>query len=98
MHQRYGTHTFAPTSTAVLKDLKTYYLDYPDQGDEFAGFVWWKGHKDQNAAHAAKYEENLVRLIKSLRKDFDALGAKFVLATAATPAPKGSERRSRRPN
>lgn len=66
---------------AVLKNLKKYFPDYKDQGYEVAGFVWWQGHKDQNAAHAAKYEENLVRLIKSLRKDFDAPGAKFVLAT-----------------
>lgn len=66
---------------AVLKNLKKYFPDYKDQGYEVAGFVWWQGHKDQNAAHASKYEENLVRLIKSLRKDFDAPHAKFVLAT-----------------
>jgi alpha-galactosidase len=66
---------------AVLKNLKKYFPDYQGQGYEVAGFVWWQGHKDQNAAHAGKYEENLVRLIKSLRKDFDAPGAKFVLAT-----------------
>lgn len=66
---------------AVLRNLKKYFPDYNDQGYEVAGFVWWQGHKDQNAAHASKYEENLVRLIKSLRKDFDAPGAKFVLAT-----------------
>ena len=66
---------------AVLKNLKKYYPDYQDQGYEVAGFVWWQGHKDQNAAHASRYEENLVRLIKSLRQDFDAPNAKFVLAT-----------------
>jgi alpha-galactosidase len=66
---------------AVLKDLKKYYPDYQGQGFEVAGFVWWQGHKDQNAAHAAKYEENLVRLVTALRKDFDAPAAKFVLAT-----------------
>jgi hypothetical protein len=65
----------------VLKNLKKYFPDYQGQGYEVAGFVWWQGHKDQNAAHAAKYEENLVRLIKSLRKDFAAPDAKFVLAT-----------------
>lgn len=66
---------------AVLKNLKKYFPDYNGQGYEVAGFVWWQGHKDQNAAHAGKYEENLERLIKSLRKDFDAPAAKFVLAT-----------------
>ncbi len=66
---------------AVLKNLKKYFPDYKDQGYEVAGFVWWQGHKDQNAAHAARYEHNLVQLIKSLRKDFDSPNAKFVLAT-----------------
>jgi alpha-galactosidase len=66
---------------AVLKNLKKYYPDYKDQGYEIAGFVWWQGHKDQNAAHASRYESNLVNLIGSLRKDFDAPKAKFVLAT-----------------
>jgi alpha-galactosidase len=66
---------------AVLKNLKKYYPDYKDQGYEMAGFVWWQGHKDQNAAHASRYEQNLERLIQTLRKDFDAPNAKFVLAT-----------------
>jgi len=46
-----------------------------------AGFVWWQGHKDQNAALAGRYEQKLVRLIKTLRTDFDSPNAKFVLAT-----------------
>jgi hypothetical protein len=50
---------------------------------EVAGFVWWQGHKDQNAAHASRYEQNLVHLIKTLRMDFEAPEAKFVLATIA---------------
>jgi len=67
---------------AVLKNLKKYYPDYQDQGYEITGFVWWQGHKDTgSAAHASKYEENLVRLIHSLRQDFQAPGARFVLAT-----------------
>jgi len=42
---------------------------------------WWQGNKDQNAVHAARYEQNLARLIPSLRKDYNAPNAKFVLAT-----------------
>lgn len=46
------------------------------------GFAWWQGHKGTgSAAHASKYEENWERLIDSLRKDWDAPQAKFVLAT-----------------
>jgi hypothetical protein len=49
---------------------------------EVAGFFFWQGEKDAgNPAHAAKYEENLVRFIKAVRKEFNAPKAKFVLAT-----------------
>jgi len=67
----------------VLKNLAKYYPGYKAQGYEIAGFVFWQGHKDQNAAHAARYERNLVRFIKALRKDFNAPKARFVLATIA---------------
>ncbi|MBX7104360.1 MAG: sialate O-acetylesterase [Gemmataceae bacterium] len=66
----------------ALKTIAKWYPEYRDQQYEVAGFVWWQGHKDTgNAAHADKYEENLERLIESLRKDYDAPKAKFVLAT-----------------
>ncbi len=68
---------------AVLRNLKHYYPGYHGQGYEIAGFVFWQGHKDQNPAHASRYEQNLVRFIKALREDFDAPRAKFVLATIA---------------
>ena len=57
---------------------------------EVAGFFFWQGEKDGgNAGHAAKYEENLVRFIKQVRKEFAAPNAKFVLATLGE-ATKGS--------
>ncbi|MFQ6130962.1 MAG: sialate O-acetylesterase, partial [Armatimonadota bacterium] len=67
----------------VLRNLEKYYPTYQGQGYEIAGFVFWQGHKDQNPAHASRYEQNLVRFIKALRRDFDAPDAKFVLATIA---------------
>ena len=58
---------------------------------EVAGFFFWQGEKDGgNAAHADRYEQNLVRFITQLRKDFNAPNAKFVLATLGE-ATKGSE-------
>jgi hypothetical protein len=57
---------------------------------EVAGFFFWQGEKDGgNAAHASRYEQNLVNFIKQLRKDFNAPAAKFVLATMGE-ATKGS--------
>ena len=72
----------------VLADLSTY---FPGRnGYEIAGFFFWQGEKDcGNPAHASRYEENLVRFIARLRKDFDAPQAKFVLATLGE-ATKGS--------
>ncbi|MHC4378888.1 MAG: sialate O-acetylesterase [Planctomycetota bacterium] len=65
---------------AVLDNLDMYYPGA--NGYEVAGFFWWQGDKDRyNDSHAAKYEANLLRLIEQLRIDFDAPGAKFVLAT-----------------
>ena len=66
---------------AALAALGKIYPDYKGQGYEIAGFVFWQGHKDQNAVHAARYEQNLARLIPTLRKDYNAPNAKFVLAT-----------------
>ena len=40
----------------VLDNLGTLFPQYKDQGYEIAGFVWWQGHKDGNAAHASRYE------------------------------------------
>jgi len=64
----------------VLSQLDKYYPGAEEY--EVTGFFWWQGDKDRyNAAHADRYEENLVQLIKVLRKDFDAPNAKFVCAT-----------------
>jgi hypothetical protein len=52
------------------------------QNYEVAGFFWWQGDKDRyDDGLASHYEQNLVRLIKVLREEFDAPGAPFVLAT-----------------
>ena len=67
---------------AIAREVTAGVPGYKDQGYEIAGFVWWQGHKDTGSpAHASRYEENLGRLIQSLRKDYDAPKATFVLAT-----------------
>lgn len=74
---------FLRDTKTVLDDIKKFYPDYDGRPIEIVGFVWWQGHKDQNPAHAGRYEQNLVHLIKTLRKDLKAPKAKFVLATIA---------------
>ena len=73
----------------VLAELDKYYPGATKY--EVAGFFFWQGEKDcGNEAHASRYEQNLVRLIQQLRKDFNAPDAKFVLATLGE-AEKGCE-------
>jgi len=74
---------FVRDTKEVLADIKKFYPAYDGRPVEIAGFVWWQGHKDQNAAHASRYEQNLVHLIRTLRMEFDAPEAKFVLSTIA---------------
>ena len=74
---------FVRDTHEVLDNLSKYFPGYKNQGYEIAGFVWWQGHKDQNPAHASRYEQNLVHLIKTLRKEFKAPKAPFVLSTIA---------------
>ena len=66
----------------VLDNFDSEFPQFKGRGYKIAGFVWWQGHKDTGSAvHAARYEQNLVHLIKTLRKDFKAPGAPFVIAT-----------------
>jgi len=70
---------------SVLAKLDEYYPGAKKY--EIAGFFFWQGDKDRyNEAHAAHYEQNLVRLIEQLRKEFDAPNAKFVCATLGQTA------------
>ena len=69
----------------VLAELDKYYPGAKQY--EIAGFFFWQGDKDRyNAGHASRYEQNLVHLIKQLRKDFDAPKARFVCATLCQTA------------
>lgn len=65
----------------VLDNFDTEFPHWKGRGYEIAGFVWWQGHKDGGAPYAGRYEQNLVHFIKTLRKEFDAPQAPFVIAT-----------------
>jgi len=72
---------FVKAARDVLDNFGKHFPQYRDQGYEIAGFAWWQGHKDGNAAHASRYEQNLVSLIKAYRAEFKAPKAPFVVAT-----------------
>ena len=66
----------------VLGKFDEEFPHWKGRGYEIVGFGWWQGDKDRyNEAHAVQYEKNLVHLIKTLRKEFNAPRAKFVVAT-----------------
>lgn len=71
----------------VLKNFNKEFPHWKGRGYEIEGFAWWQGDKDRYVeAHAVRYEQNLVRLIKTLRKEFKAPKAKFVVATLGQTA------------
>ncbi len=71
----------------VLDNFDAQFPHWKGRGYEIAGFAWWQGDKDRyNLAHAKKYEENLVHLIKTLRREFKAPKAKFIVATLGQTA------------
>lgn len=64
----------------ILENLGTYYPGVKEY--EVKGFFWWQGCKEKgNPAHYNRYGQNLVQLIRALRKDFDAPDALFVAAS-----------------
>jgi hypothetical protein len=67
----------------VLADLPEYIPGKTNTAQyEVAGIFFWQGDKDRyDMAHARRYKQNLIQLIRQLRVDFSSPNAKFVLAT-----------------
>ncbi len=66
----------------VLNNFDHNFPHWKGRGYEIVGFAWWQGDKDRyDAGLAQRYEHNLVHLIKTLRSEFKAPKAKFVVAT-----------------
>ncbi len=72
----------------VLANFDKQFPQWAGRGYEIAGFGWWQGHKDGGeqgsgsaGVEANKYEGNLVQLINTLREEFKAPNAPFVVAT-----------------
>jgi alpha-galactosidase len=84
-HGWYAGKQYDDCFDAAKKALSNFDENFPhwkDRGYEINGFVWWQGHKDSgNEVHSANYEKNLTHLIKTLREDFKAPNAPFVVGT-----------------
>ena len=56
----------------VLGNIKKHFPDYGGQGYEMAGFAWLQGWNDMCTPPAVpEYKQNLVNLIRDVRKEFD---------------------------
>lgn len=79
----YGGRQYDIDVLYAKKALEEIANSYPGaKSYEVAGFFFWQGEKDAGTpAYAERYETNLVQLIKSLRKEFNAPNAKFVCGT-----------------
>ena len=81
----------------VLDHFDEQFPHWKGRGYKIEGFAWWQGDKDRyNEAHAIQYEKNLVRLIKTLRKEFSAPDAKFVVATLGQSEKENAEGNEKR--
>jgi hypothetical protein len=71
----------------TLANLKTEFPTYANQGYELAGFVWYQGWNDgvdpKNAV--PQYEQNLVNLIKDVRKDLKGPNLPVVIGELTGP-------------
>ncbi len=70
-----------------LANLKTEFPGYTGQGYELAGFVWYQGWNDGVDPKKAipEYEQNLVNLIKDIRKDLKAPNLPVVVGELTGP-------------
>jgi arylsulfatase A-like enzyme len=71
----------------ALANLKTDFPGYDGGGYELAGFVWYQGWNDGCEPETAvpEYEQNLVNLIKDVRKDLNAPGLPFIIGELTGP-------------
>jgi hypothetical protein len=71
----------------ALANLKTDFPGYAGQGSELAGLVWYHGWNDGVDPKKAvpEYEQNLVNLIKDVRKEFKAPNLPVVIGELTGP-------------
>ena len=64
---------------------------YKDRGYEIAGFVWFQGWNDMfDASARSEYEDNLVHLIKDVRKSLNRPKLPFVIGELGNGGPKAN--------
>jgi len=77
---------------STLKNLKTHFPAYQDQGHELAGFVWFQGWNDMiNAEYTAEYAMILAHFIRDVRRDLKSPKLPVVVAQMGVDGLKAGE-------
>ncbi|MCH8823274.1 MAG: sialate O-acetylesterase [Planctomycetes bacterium] len=80
----------------ALSNIKEHFPDYQGQGYEIAGFIWFQGWNDMvDEKRVAEYEENLVNLIKDVRKDLKTPNLPFVVGELGVGGPEEAKKNKR---
>ena len=80
----------------ALTNIKEHFPDYQGQGYEIAGFVWFQGWNDMvDEKKVAEYEENLVNLIKDVRKDLKTPNLPVVVGELGVGGPEEAKKNKR---
>lgn len=80
----------------ALNGLDQHFPNYQGQGYEIASFVWFQGWNDMvDADRVAEYEENLVNLIKDVRRDLEASNLPVVIGELGVGGPAEAEKNDR---
>jgi len=74
----------------TLNSLKKHFPEYDESASyEIAGFVWFQGYNDMFGENSRKeYGQNLVHLIKDLRKEFKAPEMRVVVGVMGVNGPR----------
>lgn len=76
----------------ALDNLGKDFPYYKERGFEIAGFIWFQGWNDMfNEDARAEYEQNLVNLIKDVRKDLDRPDLPAVIGELGNGGPKAGK-------
>ncbi len=81
----------------TLRELKTRFPDYSQQGWEIAGFVWFQGWNDMfDKDFLDNYAKHMANFIRDVRKDLNAPDMPFVIGQMGQGGPDGASENMQR--
>jgi alpha-galactosidase len=76
---------------ATLRELKTRFPEYQEQGYKITGFVWFQGWNDMfNPDFLENYDKHMANFIRDVRKDLKVPNLPFVIGQMGQNGPDGA--------